>query len=98
MRRYVERAHDPPAVPGSDDEWREYVRIRGGISYHPVSTCRMGVGRGRQSSTSALARSRLRRLACRGRVDHAALISGNTNAPTIMIGEKGADMILQDSA
>jgi len=97
MRRYVARAHDPQKVPGNDDDWREYVRTRGGISYHPVSTCRMGI------DNDAVVDQRLRVRGFEGlRVVDAsimpALVSGNTNAPTIMIGEKGADMILQDTA
>lgn len=96
MRRYVARAHEPAKAFTSDDEWLEYLRTRGGISYHPIGTCRMG------SDASAIVDARLRVHGIQGlRVVDASimptLVSGNTNAPTIMIAEKGADMILQDA-
>ncbi|MGZ9067598.1 MAG: GMC family oxidoreductase, partial [Burkholderiales bacterium] len=96
MRRYVARAHEPPRPCQHDGEWQEYVRTRGGISFHPVGTCRMG------NDERAVVDERLRvRGFERLRVVDASImptiVSGNTNAPTIMIGEKGADMILADS-
>ena len=96
MRRYVARAHEPAHAFTRDGEWMEYLRTRGGISYHPVSTCRMG------GDATAVVDARLRVHGFEGlRVVDASimptLVSGNTNAPTIMIGEKGADMILQDA-
>ena len=98
MRRYVARAHEPPQPLQNDDEWLEYLRTRGGISFHPVGTCRMG-----HDDADAVVDERLRVRGFEGlRVVDASimptLVSGNTNAPTIMIGEKGADMILQDSS
>ena len=85
------------AAVHTDDEIREELRNRADTIYHPVGTCKMG------SDPMAVVDSRLRvRGIERLRVVDASimptLIGGNTNAPTIMIGEKAADMIREDAA
>jgi len=95
LSRYIVREHDPGPSCASDADLLEFLRQRGGIAYHPVSTCKMG------NDAMAVVDDRLRVRGIQGlRVVDASimptLVSGNTFAPTVMIAEKGADMILAD--
>ena len=80
-----------------DDDYLEYVRQRGTTVFHPTSTCRMG------SDVTAVVDERLRVHGFTGlRVADASImptvVSGNTNAACVMIGEKASDMILADAS
>lgn len=85
----------PGAGRESDADLLEFARGHGGTVFHPVGTCRMG------SDAAAVVDPRLRVQGITGlRVVDASvmpeMISSNTNAASIMIGEKGAAMILED--
>jgi len=76
----------------SDDEIRAAIRSRADTIYHPVGTCRMG------SDSRAVVDTELRVRGVQGlRVVDASvmptLLSGNTNAPVVMIAEKAADLM-----
>ncbi|MDX1819402.1 MAG: choline dehydrogenase [Paracoccaceae bacterium] len=91
MDRYRHKELHLPNTP-SDADWEAQIRARADTIYHPVGTCRMG------TDPMAVVDPELRVHGVEGlRVVDASvmptLIGGNTNAPTIMIAEKAADMI-----
>jgi choline dehydrogenase len=96
MRRYIaeERAPDPRRT--SDAELLEFARATASTVFHPTSTCRMGP----DPAAVVDERLRVRGIGALRVVDGSimpSVVSGNTNAAIIMIGEKGADMILHDA-
>ncbi|MBL8705717.1 MAG: GMC family oxidoreductase N-terminal domain-containing protein [Rhodospirillales bacterium] len=81
----------------TDDELLADVRARASSVFHPVSTCRMG-----QDARENVVDPTLKLHGMQGlRVIDASVFptvtSGNTNAPTIMVAEKGADLVLRDA-
>jgi choline dehydrogenase len=96
IARFVASEHEPGERITSDADILEYIRQRGSTAFHPTTTCRMG------TDDRAVVDERLRVRGVTGlRVVDAsimpAVVSGNTNGPVIMIGEKAADMIRQDA-
>ncbi len=93
LRPFVVREHVPNNNPQTDEELLDTARNISQTIYHPASTCKMG------NDDAAVVDHRLRVHGIEGlRVADASImpeiVSGNTNAPTIMIAEKAADMIL----
>jgi choline dehydrogenase-like flavoprotein len=94
LARVIEREIAPcQAEEVSDEVLEEHIRTIAKTVYHPSGTCRMGMG------TMAVTDSKLRvhgvpRLRVADASVMPTLISGNTNAPAVMIGERCADFLL----
>ena len=105
MREVIEQPAFAPyrgleLAPGedikTDNDILEWLKEAGGTTLHPVGTCKMGI------DDKAVVDAHLKVRGVEGlRVADASIMpiicSGNTNMPTIMIGEKASDMILKDT-
>ncbi len=92
FKPYIKRELMPGIESQSDEEIKDYIRKWSKTDYHPVGSCKMG------SDDMAVVDTQLRVHGINGlRVIDASimptLISGNTQAPSIMVGEKGAAII-----
>ena len=97
IRRYIDEELTPGPKVASDADLLDFARAKGTTVFHPTSTCRMG------SDVTAVVDERLRVHGFEGlRVADASImptvVSGNTNAACVMIGEKASDMILADAS
>ena len=98
MKSLIDEELRPGQDCRSDDDLIADFRARGGTVYHPSCTCCMG-----PDPANSVVDSRLKVHGMEGlRVCDASvfpnLTAGNTNAPSMMVGWKGAELILQDYA
>lgn len=95
VRPYIVEQWSPDPTLQSDAELLDFARQTGETTYHPVGTCRMG------SDPGSVLDPRLRVRGIEGLyVADASImptvISGNPNVPSVMIGEKASDIIIED--
>jgi len=96
LEKYIAFENKPGKDVNTYDEWLSFARGNGQTTYHVVGTCKMG------HDPMAVVDDRLRVHGLAGlRVIDASIMptvpSGNTNAPTIMVAEKGADLVKEDA-
>ena len=93
----IESELQPGSSTRSEEALIEDIRARSSTVFHPVGTCSMGPDARRSVVGHRLAVHGIERLRVIDSSVFPFVPSGNTNAPTIMIGEKGADLVLGDS-
>lgn len=96
LKPIVVDEHEPGWTRESDEELLNWIRDRATTIYHPVGTCKMG----RDDRAVVDPRLRVHGIGNLRVVDASVMptiVSGNTNAPTVMIAEKAADMIKEDA-
>lgn len=86
----------PGAEVQSDEDWIEDFRQRADTVYHPSCTCMMGPDPARAVVDHRLRVHGLEALRVADTSIFPTVTSGNTNAPTVMVGEKAAQMLLED--
>ncbi len=92
LHRFLEMPYLPAHHDLDDRAWDEHIRLTTQTAYHPVGTCAMGIG------ADAVVDPQLRVNGVEGlRVVDASIMPlvprGNTNAPTIMVAERAADLV-----
>lgn len=96
LKEHFVRQRYPEKPIESDSEWETYIKANCGPVYHPVGTCKMGI------DEQSVVDPQLKVRGVQGlRVADASImpqiVSGNTNAACLMIGEKASSMILADA-
>jgi choline dehydrogenase len=96
IKNYILEEFSPGSDITSDKSIENFLSDKGGISYHPVGTCKMG------DDKDAVVDFNLKVMGVQNlRVVDASIMpsitSGNTNAPVMMIAEKAADIILDNN-
>ena len=96
MRAVIAQELVPGAAVLTPEQLLADARARASTVFHPVSTCRMGPQPQDSVLNARLQVHGLHKLRVIDASAFPALTSGNTNAPTLMLAEKGADLVLQD--
>jgi choline dehydrogenase-like flavoprotein len=92
IAKFIKDERLPGRAALTDEEIMHYIRQYACCDYHPVGTCKMGT----DDKAVVDADLRVRGIESMRVIDASimpVLVSGNTNAPTMMIGEKGADLV-----
>lgn len=95
LREYIKSEYLPGPDRHEDDALLDFARETGVTIFHPAGTCKMGQDEGAvvDARLKVHGIERLRVVDCSIMPE---IVSGNTHAPTVMIGEKAADMIFAD--
>jgi choline dehydrogenase-like flavoprotein len=97
LANIIETELTPGSHVQTDEELLADCRSRAGTVFHPVSTCRMGPDKATDVVDARLRVYGTERLRIIDASIFPTVTSGNTNAPTLMVAEKGADLILKDN-
>ena len=95
LQAFIENEEEPGAAAQSDEDLLEFTSRYGVTLHHPVGTCRMGSDNGAVVDCDLHVRG-VERLRVIDASVMPTLITGNTNAATIAIAEKAADIIIRD--
>ncbi|MCZ6860636.1 MAG: GMC family oxidoreductase N-terminal domain-containing protein [Alphaproteobacteria bacterium] len=93
LARHVRSELSPGSAAKTRTDWEQYLREESITIFHPSGTCKMGLDKSAVVDPQLIVRG-LEGLSVIDASIMPHLVSGNINAPTIMIAEKGADMVL----